>query len=224
MAELYNTWATCCSSVARWDCALLHHIIINEEWGLLLSSKTTKVLAVFTAAATTAAFASWMAADSDSLAEQDEGTQTLVDDEGREYTLTQNEDGSETATYEDGRSVTIKREENGSLRFLYGSEGLIAGLAAGYYMFHGLSGGEGGRYSPVQGRFIPNGPVVPMKEKEDPRNTGYRSGSSFSSSSRGSAIKVRTSSGSKSSSSAKSSSSSGAKSGFGSAGARSSAS
>ena len=183
MAELYNTWATCCSSVARWDCALLHHIIINEEWGLLLSSKTTKVLAVFTAAATTAAFASWMAADSDSLAEQDEGTQTLVDDEGREYTLTQNEDGSETATYEDGRSVTIKREENGSLRFLYGSEGLIAGLAAGYYMFHGLSGGAGGRYSVVQRRFIPNGPVVPMKEKEDPRNTGYRSGSSFSSSS-----------------------------------------
>ena len=190
----------------------------------MLSSKTSKVLAVFTAAATTAAFASWLAEDADILAEQDEGPQILVDDEGQEYTLTQNEDGSETAAYEDGRSVTIKREENGSLRFLHGSEGLIAGLAAGYYMFHGLSGGEGGRYSAVQGRFIPNGPVVPMKEKEDPRNTVYRSGSSFSSSSRSNTSKVRTSFGSKSSSSAKSSSSSGAKSGFGSAGARSSAS
>lgn len=190
----------------------------------MLSSKTTKVLAVFTAVATTAAFASWLAEDADISAERDEGTQTLVDDEGREYTLTQNEDGSETATYEDGRSVTVKREEDGSLRFLHGSEGLIAGLAAGYYMFHGLSGGLGGRYSVVQGRYIPNGPVVPMKEKEEPRNSGYRSGSSSGSFSRGSTIKIGKSSDSKSSSSAKSSTSSGSKSGFGSAGARSSAS
>ena len=96
----------------------------------MLSSKTSKVLAVFMAVSTTVAFASWMAQDVDIPAEQETGPQTLLDDEGREYTLTQNADGTETATYEDGRSVTVKREENGSLRYISGAEGLIAGLAA----------------------------------------------------------------------------------------------
>ncbi|SEA14258.1 hypothetical protein [Selenomonas ruminantium] len=186
----------------------------------MLSTKTSKVLAVFMAVSTTVAFASWMAQDVDIPAEQETGPQTLLDDEGREYTLTQNADGTETATYEDGRSVTVKREENGSLRYISGAEGLIAGLAAGYYMFHGLSGGTGGRYSVVQGRYIPNGPVQPLKEKDDYRSSG---GSSSSSSSRRITVNKGSSS-SKSSSSAKSSSHSSSKSGFGSAGARSSAS
>ena len=203
---------------------LLYHekrlFLISGGGGALLSMKTKKVLAVFTSVATTAAFTYYLAENLDRSEEQQiEGPQTLIDDEGDEYTLTQNEDGSETATYADGRTVTIKREENGTLRYLHGTEGLIAGLAAGYYMFHGLSGGAGGYYNAALGRYIPNGPVQPIRD----RQYSSTAGSAYRSSSRGSSINTSRSS-SKSSSTAKSSSHSSSKSGFGSAGARSSAS
>ena len=65
--------------------------------------------------------------------------QRLTDDNGMEYTLIDNGDGTETARYDDGRSVTFQRQEDGSLSYLAGAAGLIAGMAAGYYLFHGFS-------------------------------------------------------------------------------------
>ena len=187
----------------------------------MLSAKTTKVLAVFTAVATTAAFANWLAEDEDIPAEQADGAEILTDEDGQEYTLTQNEDGTETATYEDGRTVTFKRDEDGGLNFLSGSAGLLAGIAAGYYLFHGLSGGGGGYYNASTHRYTTNEPVRPMKKDE--KNSNYRASGSSSRASKSKTDSVKSSSGSKSSS-VKSSSTSKAKSGFGSAGARSSSS
>ncbi|MCR5758477.1 MAG: hypothetical protein K6F95_11310 [Selenomonas sp.] len=175
----------------------------------MLSNKTTKVLAIFTAVATTAAFASWLAEDADISADQEDGVHTLTDDSGQEYTLTENDDGTETATYEDGRTVTFRREEDGGLNYIAGSAGLLAGLAAGYYMFHGLSSGGGGYYNASTHRYTTNSPIKPLEKEKD------RTTSNIHSSTRSSSKKTV---------SAKSFSTSGAKSGFGSAGARSSAS
>lgn len=184
----------------------------------MLSDKTTKVLAVFTAVATTAAFSAWLLDEEDPAGHETAENQILTDDNGQEYTLTQNEDGTETATYEDGRTVTFRRNEDGSLDFLSGSAGLLAGLAAGYFLFHGLSSGGGGYYNSRTGRYTTNEPVRPVKEKE--KNTTSRGGGSVSSKSQNSST-VKSS---KSSGSVKASASTGAKSGFGSAGARSSSS
>ncbi len=65
--------------------------------------------------------------------------QRLADDTGAEYTLIDNGDGTETARYDDGRAVTFRRQEDGSLDYVAGVAGLIAGMAASYYLFHGFS-------------------------------------------------------------------------------------
>ena len=187
----------------------------------MLSGKTTKALAIFTAVATTAVFSSCGVEDEDASARQNEAN-VLTDSDGNEYTLTQNADGSETADYGDGRKVTFKRDDNGNLNFISGTASLLAGLAAGYYLFHGFSNGRGGYYNAQTHRYTTYEPVQRIKDKDDRYGSGYSS----SSSSRSSSSKSASVSSSKSStkSTTKSSVSSSSKSGFGSAGARSSSS
>jgi hypothetical protein len=177
----------------------------------LLSSQTTKILAVFTAIATTAAFSAWMFGEEIGEGQEVSQNHVFKDEKGAEYTLTENEDGTETATYEDGSYVTFRREEDGSLKYIAGTAGLLAGLAAGYYAFHGLSGG-GGYYNSRTQRYTSSTQVKPLPEREKDKlshsSGNYRSSTHVSNSSGKSTAK----------------SSTGAKSGFGSAGARSSAS
>ena len=177
----------------------------------MLSSQTTKILAVFTAIATTAAFSAWMFGEEIDEGQEVSQNHVFKDEKGAEYTLTENEDGTETATYEDGSYVTFRREEDGSLKYIAGTAGLLAGLAAGYYAFHGLSGG-GGYYNSRTQRYTSSTPVKPLPEREKDKlshsSGNYRSSTHVSNSSGKSTAKAST----------------GAKSGFGSAGARSSAS
>lgn len=186
----------------------------------MLSGKTRKALAIFTAVATTAAFASCGAEDEDASARQDNAN-VLTDSDGNEYTLTQNEDGSETADYGDGRTVTFKRDADDNLSFISGTASLLAGLAAGYYLFHGLSNGRGGYYNAQTHRYTTFDPVQKVKDKDDVSSSGS-SGSRSRSSDTKSTSTVNSKNSTKST--AKSSVSSSSKSGFGSAGARSSSS
>lgn len=208
----------------------------------MLSEKTTKVMAVFTAVATTVAFAG--CGDEDKQTADDEyanrDAETLTDENGREYKLYKNDDGTETARYDDGSYVTFRRNEDG-LSFLSGTSGLLAGLAAGYLLHRGLSGGRGGYYDSGRQRYVTSQPVRPIKqEKEKEPKSNYRSGSSSSqtsdtksgtkaadSSSKNNSNrnnKTTTKSASSGSTKSKVSSGSSPKSGFGSAGARSSSS
>lgn len=91
--------------------------------------------------------------------------QRLTDDNGVEYTLIDNGDGTETARYDDGRSVTFQRQEDGSLDYLYGAAGLLATMAAGYYLFHGFSGG-GGTWDASRNRYTVS---EPLKRIDDNR-------------------------------------------------------
>ncbi len=84
--------------------------------------------------------------------------QRLTDDNGVEYTLIDNGDGTETARYDDGRSVTFKRADDGSLDYLYGAAGLLAGMAAGYYLFHGFSR-PAGTWNAAQNRYTISEPL-----------------------------------------------------------------
>lgn len=68
---------------------------------------------------------------------------SFVDDNGENVTVTKNEDGTETATYDDGRSVTFRRDDNGNITPVSGMTSLLAGLAAGYLLSRGFSGGTG---------------------------------------------------------------------------------
>ena len=92
--------------------------------------------------------------------------QRLKDDNGVEYTLIDNGDGTETARYDDGRAVTFRRQEDGSLDFVSGAAGLIAGMAAGYFLFHGLSNSGGGTWDASRNRYTVNEPV-----RRDERNS-----------------------------------------------------
>ena len=92
--------------------------------------------------------------------------QRLTDDNGVEYTLIDNGDGTETARYDDGRSVTFQRQEDGSLDYLYGAAGLLATMAAGYYLFHGFSGG--GTWDSSRNRYTVS---EPLKRIDDNRNS-----------------------------------------------------
>ena len=194
----------------------------------MLSGKTTKALAIFTAVATTAAFASCGVEDENVQAEQDKAN-VLTDSDGNEYTLTQNDDGSETADYGDGRRVTFKRDDDGNLSFISGTASLLAGLAAGYYLFHGLSNGRGGYYNAQTHRYTTFDPVQKVKDKDTSSGSssgysGSRSANSKSTDTSNSKSTSTSSSKSSTKSTAKSSVSSSSKSGFGSAGARSSSS
>ena len=177
----------------------------------MLSSQTTKILAIFTAIATTAAFSAWIFGEEIDEGQEVSQNHVFKDEKGAEYTLTENEDGTETATYEDGSYVTFRREEDGSLKYIAGTAGLLAGLAAGYYAFHGLSGG-GGYYNSRTQRYTSSTPVKPLPEREKEKLShsygNYRSSTHVSNGSGKSTAK----------------SSTGAKRGFGSAGTRSSAS
>ena len=148
--------------------------------------------------------------------------QRLKDDNGVEYTLIDNGDGTETAKYDDGRSVTFRRQEDGSLDFVSGAAGLIAGMAAGYFLFHGLNSG-GGTWDASRNRYTVNEPL-----KRDERNsTGgggagalSRAANSSTPSSSSNTGGVNLSKDSGSTSSAKSPTVSAPKTGFGGAGAR----
>lgn len=102
--------------------------------------------------------------------------QNLVDDNGKEYTLHHNEDGTETATYKDGDNVTFKRNEDGNLDVVSGGAGLIAGLAAGYFLFHGFSGGGNGYYDRNRNRYSASSAiskVSPSERTSSLRGNGY---------------------------------------------------
>ena len=94
--------------------------------------------------------------------------QRLTDDNGVEYTLIDNGDGTETARYDDGRSVTFRRQEDGSLDFLSGTAGLIAGMAAGYFMFHGFSS-PSGNWNAAQNRYTVS---EPLQRRDNNSNAG----------------------------------------------------
>ncbi len=96
----------------------------------------------------------------------------LTDDNGVEYTLIDNGDGTETARYDDGRSVTFRRQEDGSLDYLYGAAGLIAGMAAGYYLFHGFSS-PAGNWNAAQNRYTVS---EPLKRNDDKNTTAGGAG------------------------------------------------
>ncbi|MBO4400783.1 MAG: hypothetical protein J5809_02940 [Selenomonadaceae bacterium] len=140
--------------------------------------------------------------------------QRLTDDSGVEYTLIDNGDGTETARYDDGRAVTFRREEDGSLDFVSGTAGLLAGMAAGYFLFHGLSNSGGGTWDSSRNRYTVNEPV-----RRDERISGSSAGAGTaarsSSSSNSGGVNL-----SKPAASSSSPSDSFAKTGFGGAGAR----
>ena len=168
--------------------------------------------------------------------------QRLTDDNGVEYTLIDNGDGTETARYDDGRSVTFQRQEDGSLSYLAGAAGLIAGMAAGYYLFHGFSS-PAGTWNSATNRYTVSEPLRrndkntsgaytsrPSSSASSSRpNTSANSSTASNSNSKVNLSKEGTPSSSANSSNSKvnlskgSSSSSSAKGGFGGAGARSSA-
>ena len=100
--------------------------------------------------------------------------QRLTDDSGVEYTLIDNGDGTETARYDDGRSVTFQRQEDGSLDYLYGAAGLLAGMAAGYYLFHGFSS-PAGSWNPATNRYTVS---EPLQRRDTPTATGASAGTS----------------------------------------------
>ena len=181
------------------------------------------------------------------------GEQQLKDDNGDVYSLINNGDGTETAKYEDGREVTFKRDDDGNLNFISGAAGLLGGLAAGYFLFHGFNSPKGS-FNSSTGRYTVSEPLnrinnderrrrmntyVPSnsrlnstenynKVNKDDKSSGgstAKSSSSKSSSSSSNSSSSSKSEAKSSSSSSKNSNStvSGTKSGFGSAGARSSA-
>lgn len=147
----------------------------------------------------------------------------LKDDDGNEYSLHKNGDGTETAKYKDGREVTFRRDENNNLNYVSGAAGLLGGLAAGYFLFHGLNNGGGGYIS--NGAYHPSSSISRMSRRDRDRAfAGYVPHRSSSSKTSTPAPKVSSSKSSSSSSSKSSVSSGGSKGGFGGAGARSAAS
>ena len=194
------------------------------------SKKTAAALAVFMTASSSIMFAGCSPAD-DSLDSMYDD-QVLKDDNGNEYTLKNNGDGTETATYKNGEQVTFRRDSDGNMNYVAGAAGLIGGLAAGYYMFHGLNRPSGSYYDNSSKKYVT--PTRPTKMKEEERekkaqafipNGHMLNGISSSRSGGGSKSNVSNSKGSSNStaSSPKSTGSS-AKGGFGSAGARGGAS
>ena len=152
--------------------------------------------------------------------------QRLTDDNGVEYTLIDNGDGTETARYDDGRSVTFRRQEDGSLDFLSGTAGLIAGMAAGYFLFHGFSSPAGtwnsttNRYTvsePLQRRSTPTSAASTANTAKPSTPSSNATSSNTNSTAANSANSNSKVNLSKDSSSSTNSS---AKSGFGTAGAR----
>ena len=199
----------------------------------MLSIRTTKALALFTVMATTVSFSGCGDEEVPQAEERDDyenfAGDVLTDEAGREYKLHDNGDGTETARYANGDSVTFRRDEGG-LSFLSGTAGLLAGLATGYFIHRGLSGGHGGYYDANRKRYVASEPVRPLKkDKEDKNSSNYRSSSGSRSSSKnsseaGKAAAKSSAAAAKNSATGNTKSSVSAKSGFGSAGARSASS
>jgi hypothetical protein len=210
-------------------------------------SKETRIL-LATFMAVSAGVVAGCSEEGDSLVSDDTSYDRLKDDSGKEYTLVKNGDGTETAKYDDGESVTFKRDDDGNLNFVAGSAGLLAGLAAGYFLWHGLNP-SGGHYDSSSRSYRPSSSVSQdikkngwkkYDQEKDKNRGGGRSGGTYvppsnssSSNSSSSSTKSSSSSTSKPSTSAQSKSSTPStkssvsagttKSGFGGAGARSSA-
>lgn len=190
-------------------------------------------MALFTVMATTVSFSGCGDEEVPQAEESDDyenfAGDVLTDEAGREYKLHDNGDGTETARYANGDTVTFRRDEDG-LSFLSGTAGLLAGLAAGYFIHRGLSGGHGGYYDANRKRYVASEPVRPVKkDKDDKKSSNYRSSSSSRSSSKssseaGKAAAKSSAAPAKSSATGSTKSSVSAKSGFGSAGARSASS
>ena len=174
----------------------------------MCSKKTKKMLAIFSAIATTMMFSGCSNSDQASYIE---------DDNGERYQLIENPDGTETARYRDGREVTFKHDDDGNLTFLSGAAGLLGGLAAGYYLHKGLSAPQNGYYDSSSNRYISR----PLRDDDKKRanNSMVNAGATK-------AAVSNDSTGNKVESAPKTSTSNttSVKSGFGSAGARSSAS
>ena len=177
------------------------------------SKKTKKMIAIFSAVATTMMFSGCSNSDQASYIE---------DDNGERYQLIENPDGTETARYRDGREVTFKRDDDGNLTFLSGAAGLLGGLAAGYYLHKGLSAPQNGYYDSSSNRYISR-PLRDDDKKSANNSTANAAAAIAATSSNNSA---GSSSVSKVESTPKTSTSTSTsvKSGFGSAGVRSSAS
>lgn len=173
---------------------------------LQLTPKTLAIVASFTAAATTLFFAGCV----EETASEEQTV--LKDDAGETYTLRQNRDGTETADYGDGREVTFRREDDGTLSPVSGAAGLLTGLAAGYFLFHGFQLPSGSHFDTNTNRYVVSG--TPQKITGEKRRQAL---SSYvpSSSTRTTTEKATTAKGN-----AKSTVQSPAKSGFGSAGTR----
>ena len=145
--------------------------------------------------------------------EAKEGEVRLKDSQGNRYSLLNHGDGKETALYDDNRSVTFHRDNSGNLVWDAGLAGLLPTIAAGYYMFHGFNPPT----ARMDGRTMTYRVASPLKPYEQSIEYtssgstihGYGAGRSFRS---------------YENSRSKKASSIGQKSGFGSAGARSSAS
>lgn len=134
-----------------------------------LSKKTAGVLAAFMAVSSTVIFTG--CTDEQHTESPDDETyedQVLKDDNGKEYTLHKNEDGTETATYKDGQSTTFRRDGDGNLNYVSGTAGLLGGLAAGYFLFHGFNSPTGGYYDAASRRYLSGG--LPSRLSGDERD------------------------------------------------------
>ena len=170
----------------------------------MFSYQTNSIIAIFTSVATTVCFTGCsMDANNNEHYEETE----LVDDNGNPYTLIKNEDGTETARYEDGKEVTFRRDDEGNMDFVSGNSGLIAALAASYFLFHGM-GYPGGYYNGNSYYSNSRPPRISYGSQQASLNKMER--------------KISNSRGSASTNTVKPSNPSTAKSGFGSAGVRSS--
>ena len=145
--------------------------------------------------------------------EANDGEVRLKDNQGNRYSLLNHGDGKETALFDDDRSVTFHREKDGSLVWDAGLASLLPSIAAGYYIFHGFNPPT----ARMDGRTMTYRIAAPLQTYEEPY-VYTASGSNVHSTMGRSLYRSYERNRSKKASSI------GQKSGFGSAGARSSAS
>lgn len=69
-------------------------------------------------------------------AEASDQDNKLVDDDGKEFTMTENDDGTETMTYEDGDSVTFEDQGDQQYRYVSGNSNLLPRLGVAYLLWH----------------------------------------------------------------------------------------
>ena len=131
-------------------------------------SKETRVLLATFMAVSVGVVAGCSNEESDSLVSDDTSYQRLKDDSGKEYTLVKNGDGTETAKYDNGDSVTFKRDDDGNLNVVAGTAGLLAGLGAGYFLWHGLNS-AGSYYDSNTRSYRPSSSV-----SQDIRKNGWK--------------------------------------------------